>query len=116
MPCNTLRCFSTAACRLRKLDTISLTVEVATPRQPARQRPGVVSLLRTARKHLGNLRKLKVVCKQSWQGASKVWQELGLFTQLTGLDLDFPNLEVSLAAVQCAVPNRACLQAHKLCN
>jgi hypothetical protein len=84
-------------CRLPKLSSISLTVEPATPRQPARQRPGVNTLLRTMRKSLSGLRYLNLMCKQNWQGASKVWQELGLFTQLTALDLEFAD-EVSHVA------------------
>jgi hypothetical protein len=46
------------------------------------------------RKHLSGLRQLDLMCKQNWQGANKVWQELGLFTQLTGLGLEFAD-EVS---------------------
>jgi hypothetical protein len=69
---------------------------------PARQRPGVAPLLHTMRKHLSNLRMLELVCKQNWQAASKVWQELGLFTQLTGLEVDFPDKQVSVTKAHCS--------------
>jgi hypothetical protein len=85
------------ACRLPKLDSISLTIDPATPRQPQRNKPGVVSLLRAMRKHLSGMHNLSLTSEQNWQGAGKVWSELAQATQLTSLTLVFTD-EVSTAA------------------
>lgn len=84
---------SASTCRLPKLNSIVLTVDADTPRKQ-RGRAGLVSLLRTMRKHLSGLRSLSITSKQGWQDASKLWSELAQLTQLTQLSLEFTE-EVS---------------------